>query len=491
MMRYVLISACVLSFSIRGFSAEPATPDAVNDAIQKLAHARFAVRDQAARNLVRIGEPALIPLKAVLASKDLEVRLRAEALIQQIETRIENETLIRASKLRLKYQNTPLDEAIVDLAKRTGLPFALDEKSGKNPRQQITLDTGEVPYWEAVEKFLTVAGLEENATNALIASIARKREDRSGISPLEKPDIPAERLTLVECKKPIAASTSTIVRVKSLPRDFPGNVAAKGTNEVTFKLDVIPAKSFVWQELVGVEIRKAIDDRGNVLTQSHLPREYDQAVAVNNAQDRPMNNAAPVFQAPAPMYSPQSSPGTTRHMPVTLFTKDTSAKTLKHLEGVVVARVLSLQKTLLTFDNLLKAKMGHVVQNDDMRLRIVERTVQKNGNLRLKLRIVVSTLGEGMTFDESHDQGNDPFKKEVPARVNRLSFVDSVTGKPIPDVSISLLELFTDDEYDTIDYAVILPGFGKADANPVNWVITARRTVTVEIPFLLKDVPLP
>jgi hypothetical protein len=73
-----------------GASEPPATvsPERLQKLIEQLGDARFKVRQEATQELARLGRPALRALKEAAASAtELEVRKRAEALIEQIRTR--------------------------------------------------------------------------------------------------------------------------------------------------------------------------------------------------------------------------------------------------------------------------------------------------------------------------------------------------------------------------------------------------------------------
>ncbi len=80
--------------------------------IQQLGSPKFEEREDAAKRLEAIGEPALETLeKAAEQSKDVEIRRRAQAVVQAIEKRITNIRLVvqamPAPKPALKYQLLP------------------------------------------------------------------------------------------------------------------------------------------------------------------------------------------------------------------------------------------------------------------------------------------------------------------------------------------------------------------------------------------------
>jgi hypothetical protein len=74
--------------SLRGNPGTAGKPDRVAALIKQLGDRAFARREAATKKLADIGEPALVALrKAATSSDDLEIRRRAERIIQTIATR--------------------------------------------------------------------------------------------------------------------------------------------------------------------------------------------------------------------------------------------------------------------------------------------------------------------------------------------------------------------------------------------------------------------
>src|SRR5688572_3810783 len=140
--------------------AQPADP--LEAKVRALAHPRYAEREQAARDLEAAGEPALKALREAAKSNDQEVRARAEAVCEKIERTLRSQRLLAPPKLVLKFDKTPLDKAVIEFADKTQIRCALDKTKIKDPDRTVTLDTGEVPYWEAVHAFYRAAGLSED-----------------------------------------------------------------------------------------------------------------------------------------------------------------------------------------------------------------------------------------------------------------------------------------------------------------------------------------
>jgi hypothetical protein len=127
---------------------EPSRTQAIDQLIQALGSDQFQVREQAAKQLAEHGAKALPALRRAAKSADLEVRLRAEALIEQIRDRLAAESfqefLSSANEkgidcfldelvLRRKHADEPcwqslakLSKSLVDMAsKASGRSFEL------------------------------------------------------------------------------------------------------------------------------------------------------------------------------------------------------------------------------------------------------------------------------------------------------------------------------------------------------------------------------
>jgi hypothetical protein len=74
--------------SLRGNSGKTAKSDLVAALIKQLGDGEFAKREEASKELGDIGEPAIAALRtAAISSDDLEIRRRAERIIQTIAAR--------------------------------------------------------------------------------------------------------------------------------------------------------------------------------------------------------------------------------------------------------------------------------------------------------------------------------------------------------------------------------------------------------------------
>jgi hypothetical protein len=92
--------------SLRGNSGEATKSDRVAALIKQLGERAFARREAARKELEDIGEPALAALRrAATSSDDLEIRRRAERIIQTIATRAENFNSYSGTQNAIQWQS--------------------------------------------------------------------------------------------------------------------------------------------------------------------------------------------------------------------------------------------------------------------------------------------------------------------------------------------------------------------------------------------------
>ncbi|HZT83348.1 MAG TPA: hypothetical protein VFA26_24165 [Gemmataceae bacterium] len=146
---------------VRTTAADKADADRIAKLIQQLGSDSYAERSRAAKDLEGIGAPALQALKKAAASDDLEVRKAAEALVKKIEARAQVEKLLAPKRVKLACKDTPLKEALADFQKQSGYTIQLHDPENKLADRKVTLETGEVSFWEALDLFCKKAGLKE------------------------------------------------------------------------------------------------------------------------------------------------------------------------------------------------------------------------------------------------------------------------------------------------------------------------------------------
>jgi hypothetical protein len=171
----LLLPALVFCLGLAGLAvlplpaaAPPANTKSVAQLIEQLSSNDYDAREAAFDTLELVGEPALAGLrKAAADSTDAEVKKRAAELIVKIERRAETNRILASRRVTLSYKNTPVAEAVADLRKQTGYNIVLHDPAGRLRDRKVTLETGNVPFWQGLDLFCAKAGLIEGDPNSM------------------------------------------------------------------------------------------------------------------------------------------------------------------------------------------------------------------------------------------------------------------------------------------------------------------------------------
>ena len=142
-------------------AAEPADAKKIDKLIERLGGDDFNDREKATAELDTIGVPALRALCKATQNTDVEISKRAGDLVTKIEKRAETARLLAPKKVHLVYRDVPVAEALADFGKKSGYPITLLDPEKKVGDRKISLDTGDVTFWQAFEMFCKEAGLTE------------------------------------------------------------------------------------------------------------------------------------------------------------------------------------------------------------------------------------------------------------------------------------------------------------------------------------------
>jgi hypothetical protein len=160
----VALAGCLLVSSLLG--AEPPTtpavkidPAAVARTIKQLESDDYTVRDAAQKALERLG-PAALPLlrQAAQDATDPEVRRRLEAVIPKLE----QVAALAPTRVTLNVTNQPVGDVIKELARQSGYEIKLWPSGNFNEEGRvITLNLKDVTFWEALERVCELGGLTQ------------------------------------------------------------------------------------------------------------------------------------------------------------------------------------------------------------------------------------------------------------------------------------------------------------------------------------------
>ena len=164
---------------------QPDKPDAdkIAKLVAQLGSDNFDEREKASADLETIGDPAYDALRQALKSTDEEVHKRAEILVGKIERRKESAEALKPKHVHLIYKDTPLTEALEDFNKQSGCSIVLGDPDGKLKDRKITLDTGDVTFWQALNQFCDKAGLQEYQSSSTAPTPIGGLRPGNGVAP--------------------------------------------------------------------------------------------------------------------------------------------------------------------------------------------------------------------------------------------------------------------------------------------------------------------
>ncbi len=421
----ILFSALVLGAGLmvlKSPAADPADAERVAKLIAELGSAKFEDRVKASKELEAIGPPALEALRKAAQGSNLEARRRAEELVKVLESQVQSSKLLVASRVRLRYTNTPVLKAVADLAQKTGAQIRYIDDEAKLRERTVTLDTGDTTFWQAFDQFCAKAGLVEGSPRNLSAARQPLATAVAGGAPQQIvppatlpqpigpntvfPTVgPYRLITLIDGKPPAApADYVGPFRVRAFPPEAKlYGEPPLGEKEVRFLAEVAPEPQFDFQNVLDVRIDKALDDRG-------------QALAPWKAADGPANAAA-------------RSP---RQFPIRLQAADQPSRRLRELKGTVAAQIRTPPRELAVVDNLLKA-VGRTVKGEhDVTLAVSD--MKKLDDGQVQLRLLVERPGDVYAHYSPPTLGNVPIPG-IPGVPNQIQPV------PLPNIQIKPIQI--------------------------------------------------
>jgi hypothetical protein len=389
--RYLLAALIVAGMALLTSLPSPAdeapSKDKIAKLIEKMGSGTFTEREAATKELAAIGVPALEALRQAVKSDDPEVRKRAEEIIPKIEIQVESKRVLTPKRVHLVYKDTPLSEALADFQKQSGATIQLHDPQGKLKERKITLDTEKTTFWRALTLFCDQAELSEASREDLIqmrqppAVPAGNAAPAPGGPPAARPALALPvrilsqgQIILKDGKaKQLPTDDRSAVRCRALSKADLFGKAPQG--EVIVPLEVSAEPRLQWQSTQSVRIDKAVDDQDQKLTQV-IPQVEGVA------------NGLPGGGVMVARGMPQARMWDPIHqlVPVQLKRGDKAAKALQELRGVVTAQLLAEARPMIIADKLDKAA-GKVFKGDiGGSIKVLEvKAEEKQTTIRLEL----------------------------------------------------------------------------------------------------------
>jgi hypothetical protein len=463
----------------------------VVELIAQLGSTRFQDREAATHALEAIGGPALEALERAALSNDPEVGRRAQNLAHSVRRQLDTAHFLEPLRVRLVYHETPVLKAVEDFANKTGFPITVSEARPRLATRNITLDTGVTSFWEAFQQFCQKAGLQERMIPSDYSERVRQQETlviRPFRGAMRLADLPSSslgasrpwdgRLTLMDGRSPPRPTYQAgAVRIRALPAKeaLPD---AQG-REISFLIEITPQPKSAWQQVVELRIDKALDACGQ-----------DVACLLD-----PPSDGSP-FGAPgngAMLWDAQSGQPlpACRDIPVRFKSPERHSGILKEVRGVVVAQIQTEPQIIVTVEDVLKVLGRSFVgdEGDSLSVAQAERTLKGDVQLRIEL-IDASSPNPFWVMRGGVMRPNRLFRRgaamiETNPSPAQFVFLDR-EGQSLPlrgRTEETVINGNSLARHITLTYHC-------GHTEPGKLIYSRRRTILIEIPFTLHDVPL-
>jgi hypothetical protein len=155
----VVMSACLAAAVLAAPVADEKKPAAADAErlVRQLGSSRFSDRESATVALDALGAAALPALREGAKSTDPEIRRRAGDMLAKLDRAAGSAAALTPTKVHLKATDAPLAEVVRDLGKQANVRFQLAREPVDLAGRRVTLDTGEVSFWEGLEALCRTA----------------------------------------------------------------------------------------------------------------------------------------------------------------------------------------------------------------------------------------------------------------------------------------------------------------------------------------------
>lgn len=159
---------CLGSWALTKPAVVPSTTDGdakrVSELIKQLGSSKFQERNAAQKELEAIGSAALELLRKAVQTEDLETSKRAAELVRKLEEKMLTANILAPKRVRLRVEDKTVPQAVEELARLSGYQILIQGDRTKINDKKISLDTGDVSFWEALDQLCNKAGLVEQVS---------------------------------------------------------------------------------------------------------------------------------------------------------------------------------------------------------------------------------------------------------------------------------------------------------------------------------------
>jgi len=453
-------------------------PQRIRQLIEKLGHAKFIERDRAARELEGVGAEALDPLRQAVKSDDAEVSCRAAKLVAMLEHKILTDALLAPKRVHLDLKDVSVLDAVTALAKLGSHPIDIAGDRAVLAERKITLNTGEVSFWEAFEKLCRAGGLVEQ----VIQPVPPPPVNYS--VPVNQPHGLRPLVVSSGAPRELPVCFAGSVRVRAMPAENAGSPVPAG--EAHLVLDLSAEMRLQGFGAIGSPVLdKAIDDQGQKLSLAPVAladplAALDLDVWQGRAGKAVFVNGVVVRRN----YAVVNTPPLQRTVTLRLMKGDKATKNLKELTGKVSVQVLSDTEKLASISDVLKSAGQKVTGADGSTMHIT--SVDKVGGVVTVQLSMANQPGQNMPI-RFRGNFNGNFNNNVygAGSANYPKLHDEQGKVHAPEVT----GMRTMINNNGVSHELTLAY--RPQGEPTELAFYGQRILIVDVPFALKNVPLP
>jgi hypothetical protein len=495
----------VLMVSLIGAATRGADEDAtqLRRLVGRLASSDFRERESASRELERLGPAAVAPLREAARTGDAETRRRAGTLVDQIERRQAVSRVLAPTYVSLNFDRVPLGPAVADLSQRTGMPISLHGDASSLEGRTVSLVAEKVTAWQAVQLFCNCAGLHEwdglsSGLPGLVTApadgphvdglivLGQIQVRRGQVGAVTAP-LAVSRVALIEKAEPaVPTHLAGAVRVRAAPPGAPFPI--EGGKDQMLVLHISAETRLHVDGAMDVRIERAIDERGRERTGRPVWPE-----APDYSDDWPRGARVP----------PQLT--NRKHGPVGIrFVHDDDApKRLRELAGVVTVQAFAAEPAVEVAKPA--RTVGQIVRGGGVALSLLSFTRHVGDEIRVTAEVQLpfgTRLDQPVAGPIGLNGRGGGFGRNLiwttiepePAAVTGTDYqglsIEDAAGRAFPAAmgATEITGLFQD-HYTVHVMAIFRPPV--IGAEPARVRLAVQRPTTVDVPFVLRDVPLP
>jgi len=478
MMPRISFLSMLVALSLLGTSrAAPSAPEQasaearrIQGLIHQLSSDEFPEREKAARQLEQIGSPALELLQKAARSGDLDFRRTVEELASRIQAQHLAALMLVPRKVTLDLKDVPVAEAVALLSRQSGYAIQVAENQPGVADQKITLQVRDLPFWEVLGQLCRQAELTEQRPAAGAAK--------------------GEILHLTRARgEELASGQTGSVRLGVLPAAraqirFPAVEEGEGV----LILDALAEPRLKGFGMIGiVRVQRAVDDQGQDRDVVHLTTETPPVNTELLRGGGGGRGGRPLVLPPEPALGQ-------RQVALCVRPAEKPARVLRELSGFLsVQTYRELEEDRIVVNNILEAGGTTCQGKKGEEIEIQDVTRWANGGVQIQL-LLRNVTGP--------NQGGLPV---AVMRGRRARVVSESSGALDPAHLPQLLDAqgrayhLAENLPQGIHLSqagiahqvtlVYRPAPGQKD--PARLVLRGQQLVVFEVPFTLKNVPLP